>query len=167
MRKVFHFGKIDYNGCGRKINEVTINIELKKREVGKPVFTASVDIWNSKHTDVIACGQMIDDVVNEFFPKNKIAQEIKDLWEKYHLNDLHAGTPTQMKFIEEHKDEIVESDGWYTKELNLLKKYGMERDIYNGVEYYYGKSWVYWPISDEDLERINKLFDSELSTNQN
>ena len=152
-RNVISFGKFDFNGCGRRINEITVEIELRENRDGKPVLSVCGDVWNSKHTDIIRGGQCLD-ALNEKLKHNRLFAEIYDLWQKYHLNDMNAGTPEQLAFLEEHKDEINEADGFYHKELNLLKKYGMEKDSEGVV---YGTKSYYREIPDADLERINKV----------
>jgi len=163
MKKVFNFGKIDFNGCGRRINLVTVEVNLKEDKDGKPVFTASGDVWNSRHTDIIMGGQCLDDL-EEFskdFQNNEknIFGEILDLWHKWHLNDLTPGTPEQMACIKEHKDEIDESLGFYEKEKALLEKYNLECVEWNGKPYHYGTAWITRDIDPQDLKRIKALFD--------
>ena len=88
MRKVYSFGKVAYNGK-RKINEVTLEIELGDWN-GYPEFTASACIWNNIHTDIVACGQMIDDLYNKFATRrySVLYKTIMQLWEKYHLHNI-------------------------------------------------------------------------------
>ena len=86
--KVFSFGKVAYNGK-RKINEVTLEIEIREWN-GYPEFTACVKVWNNIHSDVEACGQMIDDLYNEFatLRDSLLYKTIMQLWEKYHLHNI-------------------------------------------------------------------------------
>ena len=88
MRKVFSFGKVAYNGK-RKINEVTLEIELRDWN-GCPEFTAHVMVWNNIHTDIVAGGQMIDDLYNRFavLRLSVLYKTIMQLWEKYHLHNI-------------------------------------------------------------------------------
>ena len=88
MRRAYSFGKVAYNGK-RKINEVTLEIELRDWN-GYPEFTAHAMVWNNIHSDVVACGQMIDDLYNEFaICRNSILYKtIMQLWKKYHLHDI-------------------------------------------------------------------------------
>ena len=159
------FGKIDYNGTGRKANEVEIEMELKDG-----VFTASGMIWNSKHTDGITGGQNIDEIA-DLMKNNKDVQEIHSLWKKYHLNDMHAGTEKQEEALEKYKGErkaianemnkdkkydwqkVDENDYYVTRKLlenhNLLKDDGYE----------YGTGWLKREIPEEDKKRIIELID--------
>ena len=88
MRKVYSFGKVAYNGK-RKINEVTLEIELRGLN-GYPEFTARAMVWNNIHTDIVAGGQMIDDLYNEFavLRLSVLYKTIMQLWEKYHLHNI-------------------------------------------------------------------------------
>ena len=88
MRRVYSFGKIAYYGK-RKINEVTLEIELRDWN-GYPEFTACANVWNNIHSDVVACGQVIDKLYNEFaLCRNSILYKtIMQLWEKYHCQDI-------------------------------------------------------------------------------
>lgn len=156
MKKTISFGKIDLNGKGRKINEVTVEMNLNYDKDNKPCFSASADVWNSRHTDVEMCGQCLDDLV-PFFKDNELYMEIVGLWQRNHLNDLTPGTPEQMRCLAEHKDEINEDDGWYTKELNLLKKYNLDVVDLDGKPYKYGTDWLTRDISKEDLKAIERI----------
>ena len=154
MKKTISFGKHAI-WSERKINEVTVEIALKDTANG-PEFTASADVWNSKHTDIVMGGQCFDDL-KKYLWGNKLFREIYGLWERNHLNGTNAGTKEQMACLEAHKDEINELDGWYKKELNLLKKYNMDVVEHNGKPYKYGTGWIYRPIPDDDLKRIKEL----------
>ena len=88
MRKIISFGKRAVGNPRIKNNEVTIEIELKETEKGLE-FTASANVWNSKHTDIIMGGQCLDSL-GQYLKHNKTYKEILDLWQKYHLNGMHA-----------------------------------------------------------------------------
>ncbi len=166
MKRTFKFGKIDVNGSGRKINLVEITIELIEKE-GKPIFSASGSVWNSKQTDRIMGGQCLDEpIITEQLKWNKTFEEILDLWHKYHLNDMHAGTYEQEQCLREHKNEydsLMEKNDYpsaYEVNCELLKKYNLYEVEVDGKPYKYGHSWLYWDIPNEDLLRIKKLLNS-------
>lgn len=54
--KTISFGKVAYNGKS-KSNEVTLEVTLKYKN-GKPVFTASGNLWNNRKTDIYMGGTM-------------------------------------------------------------------------------------------------------------
>lgn len=111
MRKVFSFGKIAFYGK-RKINEVTLEIELRDWN-RYPEFTACANVWNNLHTDIVAGGQMIDDLYNEFAIHSILYKTIMRLWEKYHCQDI-SNIPAEDKelidllFSDKDRKEIVE-----------------------------------------------------------
>lgn len=96
MRRMFSFGKVAYNGK-RKINEVTLEVELRDRD-GHPEFTARAYVWNNIHTNMVAGGQMIDKLYNEFatLRDSVLYKTIMQLWEKYHLHNI-SGIPAEDK----------------------------------------------------------------------
>ena len=151
MKKTLNFGKIDYNGTGRKINLVTVEIELQEAKNG-PVFTASAYVWNAKKTDIVCGGQCLDDLL-QFFENNDVFRTIYSMWKKYHLNNMRIGTPEQINALK--KVELWEN-GTYEEQCNYLKKVGLY--YLDGGKTCFGGKWFYWPIPENDLETIKSLF---------
>jgi len=131
MRKRLVLGKIDYDGRGRKINEVDIEYELTSD--GR--FTASGNIWNSRHTDIISGGQNLEEIA-KLFPGDERAQRIVKVWRKWHLNDMKAGTPKQEKAVVTWKAKGNRYD--YDKVVTHLKGIG----LYEDDGYKYGTAWL-------------------------
>lgn len=157
--RTISFGKIDYNGGGRKINEVEIELTLRESEDERRdvEFTACGGVWNSRKTDYVCCGQMIDDpyVVEQIRVKRDLYLEIMDLWSKHHCNCGKYCTPRQ-------EEELNKRFGcWYAvpyeKRKEYLESIGMLKDEYEGVEYAYGEEFVPWRIPEEDLARIREI----------
>ena len=133
--KVIKLGKVRYNK--RRENEAELYITLYDKGENKVEFACSGAIWNRLHTDCLCCGQCVDTVAS-FFPHNKKVQRIKDIWRRYHLNDLHAGCIHQRKF-ENEPYELHRGD---------------HCDICN---YTYGTGWCYEEIPHEILEEIKSF----------
>ena len=148
LKSTINFGKIAY--CGkRKVNLVEVEIELENYPT-KPVFTASVIIWNQSKTDATRAGQCLDALVS-YLKDNELFMKIYRLWKLYHLNDMKAGTPKQEAAVEEYlKNHYYDYDEVcaYLESINLLKDNG----------YKYGSAWLYEPIPENDLKEIRKLF---------
>lgn len=87
MKKMFEFGKIDFEGKG-KINLVTVDMEYKDKGGGKKVLSISGDIWNKRKTDIVCGGQCLDTIAE--YIDDPVFKEIYRLWKLYHLNDMHA-----------------------------------------------------------------------------
>lgn len=110
LSRRINFGKIDLNGRGRKINSVDLEIELRDVDTEKPEFSVCGSVWNSRHTDIETGGQCIDSI-DKFFKHDRLYKLIEDLWKKYHLNGMNAGTIEQDNCLKEfasEKDKIRE-----------------------------------------------------------
>lgn len=153
LKKRKDFKKIDYNGSGRKINLVTTELELREKENGKYVFSAVAKIWNATSTDYICCGQCFDELCR--FPVLKNNPEfgfIYTMWSKYHLNDIHAGTPKQelalrRKFGPKYKYNYDISKQ-YLESIGLFKDEGHE----------YGRGFYFLEIPEKDLNQLLTYF---------
>lgn len=86
MKTKIDFGLIDFYGDGNKRNRVDVELELKETPNGEE-FTASANVWDSGHTDIICGGQCLDTLA-PFFKNNLLYIKILNFWEKYHLNGM-------------------------------------------------------------------------------
>ena len=159
MKKVINLGKIAYYGS-RKINECTVEFDLKFKDNVKdfstlevvnnvPIFTASGNIWNASHTDIVSGGQNLDELA-KLFPHNLKFQRIVEVWREYHLNDLQAGTKIQQEALKDCPD-------WdYTVRCAYLANVDLLTDTVTNPEneYRYGTEWLYRPIPAQIIEEI-------------
>ena len=83
FEKTFDFGKIDYNGTGRRINKVTIDARLVEHN-GKLVFAAMGEVWNIRSTDIILGGQCLETIAKHVH--GPLFKKLYGWWEKYHWN---------------------------------------------------------------------------------
>lgn len=86
MKRIFDFGKIDFENRGTARNLVTVEMEYKE-DGDKKRFSVSANVWNARHTDIVAGGQCLDTIAP--YIKSPVYSEILRLWELYHLNDMH------------------------------------------------------------------------------
>ena len=73
------------------------------------------------------------------------------IWDKYHLNDMKAGTKQQTATLKGSGCK-----GWassYSEDCHKLESLGLLYDR----GYKYGSGWLYLPIEAEDLADIEKL----------
>lgn len=85
MSKVFKFDKIAY-ASSRRVNspEVEMRLHYKDGDIKKPVLSICGNIWNATHTDIVMCGQCLDEMLeldglscNDLF--RKITQAVEAL----------------------------------------------------------------------------------------
>lgn len=180
MKRTFSFGKYAVRNPNRKVNEITVDMELRSTDKG-PELSICGDAWNSSHTDCIIGGQCLDSL-SKYVNGNKVFNELYRLWRSYHLNGMHAGTIEQDKAIEDSKIDgtwEIEKDRldkiekakypWsnashYDIVCEVLKEKGLyEVMLEDGKPYRYGQGWLYRAIPSEDLDKINKLLDTNNS----
>ena len=148
LSRKINFGKIDAEGRGRKINSVDLEIELRNADTDKPEFSVCGDVWNSRHTDIVQGGQCIDSI-DKFFKHDRLYKLIENLWKKYHLNSMHAGTVEQencLKDFASEKETIrneLRNDAWNKAKIE-----------FNYSENYF-KEWQNWNSSKWDSYTVD------------
>lgn len=97
MEKVhkIELGKIDFNKIGRKINAITIKVEIHKQMFytykkgdywsGEYVFSVQGTIWNASRTDALVGGQCDYTLKKILGDTNPLFNRIYNAWQKYHL----------------------------------------------------------------------------------
>ena len=152
MKKTIQFGKVDYMNNGKK--NCLIEVELNFDGVR---FSASGTIWNHLKTDCYSAGQNLD-TIKKFLPNNKLFNKIYNIWKKYHLNDLTAGSPKQVEYLESiTKPEDAEFYKWECEELEKVNLLHDASYLYNGKPYKYGTAWLTTEIPTEVKQEINNL----------
>jgi hypothetical protein len=96
-------------------------------------------------------GQCID-TIREIWGHIPEVSELCDLWERWHLNDIIAGTSKQMEVIRNLGKCPVPSD-WYTWACLNLKAH----DLLIDRGYQFGHEWLYEKIPAKVVARIKAL----------
>jgi len=87
-RKTIQLGKVDGYGNGRKSCAVDVEVEISDRN-GYPELTIVGAVWNSTHTEIISGGQNDGEILSYFLKSAKV-QRIVEVWNRWHLNNMHA-----------------------------------------------------------------------------
>ena len=159
MHKTIHFGEIDYNRTGRRINAVSVEIRL---DDGRLSICGT--IWNSRHTDCLCGGQCLDEIF-KYLHENALFREIYGYWKNWHLNDMRAGTRKQENAIREYrKTNPYKTSDTYGENCEYLKSIGLLTDNLADDEefsvregYKYGSGWVTWRIPEDVIRRIEEI----------
>lgn len=95
----------------------------------------------------------------------EIVQLFLQYWDKWHLNDLQAGSPAQMAELEKHKfPGYPKSYYEWAQEILLAAKMNPAPDyIHNGKPYFYGSAWLTVPVPAEVLEFLQGLPDTDIT----
>lgn len=159
MKKIFEMGKIAYHKKNAT-NRVTIEVELKDTKKGE-VFSASGKVWTESGSDIVMGGQCLDELAQyESISNNETFKLIYDMWEKHHLNNLHAGTVEQEEALEK---AVIDGNlssynaSSYKECCEYLKSIGLYEVEYKGQPFKYGYGWLFREIPQEDLKKIEAL----------
>ena len=136
MKKKFEFRKND----SEKGRRIWIEIELTEDNVFSAHCSGPAIYW----------GQALDRAEKELNINNPVFKKIMYFWRRYHLNDMHAGTPCQENLVKEYT-KTHRYD--YTEVCKFLEENNLLYD--NG--YKYGTSWLKEEIPDDDLQEIRAL----------
>ena len=170
MERTIKIGKINFYDNEKRANH---NVEVTLRLNDDNCFSAVAKVWNFWHNNILLNGQCFDRL-NEFpeINQNPVFMEVYDLWKKYPLNDLHAGTKAQEDLLKEavkngelntygannYKETcayLESKDMLYDKNYLVSKKQKDGKII--KVPYQYGTGWLKEEIPKEDLLRIKSL----------
>ena len=169
MKFALDFGKHDATGNGIKDNLVEVEVELKEKESNKglhlcpscnsldetfpqPRLSISGKIWNRLKSDTISGGQNLDEI-RKLIGFSPLMKRVHFIWQRYHLNDMKAGSPRQEAYLVGYKDGLGINSLSHETRLDLLEKAGLEPDTQHN-NYRYGSSWLYAPIPDDILAEI-------------
>ena len=180
-RKVFHLGNIDLCGTGKRY-PVTIQLQLT-RCGGEPTFTVGRDGTKNytgqktpEYTELSIsgsigarfCGQCLDEIAiragDLCKPERETFRILYDLWKRWHLNGLHAGTPEQEEAVAEWRAAGNRYD--YTAACDMLKERGLYEvtftgktvgRIYVNEPYRYGHAWVVEDLPESVVEEVMAL----------
>jgi hypothetical protein len=168
VARELEFDKIDFEGVGRRVNAVSVEIRLETLKNGKPEFAASGMIWESGRRDIISGGQCFDAIKDTPIGQDPLFKEVYRLWKEHHLNDLHAGTPAQAAYLAENRDLV---DKYYKETIGKYggDRYGAQCRVLEEAGlltvahpdhpggWTYGHGWLYAPIPPEDIKIINHI----------
>lgn len=87
-----------------------------------------------------------------------------NVWDKWHLNDMQAGSPAQTAELEKHKfPGYPKSHYEWAQEILLAAKMNPAPDyIHNGKPYFYGHSWLTVTVPDDVLQFLAGLPDTDV-----
>lgn len=146
-----------YLGGKRKKGSSYIDIELKDTDKGWCFSASGMHDYQYcrylKDWDYQGGGQCLDTIAKDY-PKNKEVQLITKLWQKYHLNDMNAGSPRQSEYLNslgEYKDY-----DWACKELEKVDLL-YDKEFSPNNPYRYGSAWLFREIPESDLELIKQI----------
>ena len=99
------------------------------------------------------CGQIADVLIERGLKLNAgwtpaMMDQLRTVWARWHLNDMHPGTPRQMAFL----DGILGCMS-FADSCAVLREAG----LYEDDGHKYGSQWLYESVPDDVLEFLMSL----------
>ena len=117
-----------------------------------------------------ACGQIDMDLKARYFIGHcaagwdvvKIAK-LLDVWDRWHLNDMHAGTPEQEQLIRDFRKMEAGKNASYEAVKGYLSSVQRLMSVHpqTGQPYVYGTGWLFEAVPDDVLEWLMALPDAD------
>lgn len=122
---------------------------------GKNLSICGVDRPMSNGNARGGCGQIhpVKGGPNEGWSYDML-EEFNAIWDRWHLNDMNAGTPEQEAFVRTKKKEYKYE---YTAFCQLLKDAGIYTVEWEGEPYNYGSKWIFEAVPEHVIEFLSTL----------
>jgi hypothetical protein len=135
-------------------NPVEITLSIQPTEHGPRVSLQGL-IWQRSRRDIESGGQN-QDTLRRFYPTDARVQRLCDLWDRWHLNDMRAGTPAQEAAIRTWRAALPDPrrDYDYGAACDYLKSL----NLYDDQGYKYGHAWLFEPVPAEVLAELRAIF---------
>lgn len=143
MKKTIDLGLADFGLWHGRRTRAIVHIELDSENV----LHITADIRG------VGYGQTIDEV-DKAYKGDPLAEKIVNWWRKYHLNDMHAGTPKQEEAL--NKAGITN----WADDYDICRKYLASIGLLYDNGYKFGSSWLKEEIPANDLQDIKEFLAS-------
>ena len=165
--KVVQPGRVASWGYGGQ--EIKTNLFIKIVWDGQNLSITGVEGPRKNGDCAGSCGQCLDSLKELVSLSNgwdvDMAGKLYDFWNKWHLNDLTAGSPAQMKYLSKFTEDTYKKthDSHYEWAKEVLEKVGLQPDphlVFSGVPYSYGSKWLRTEVPYYVLDFLRNLPDT-------
>ena len=116
--------------------------------------------------NAISCGQIVGDLggfssLAKGWTFGDVAK-LRKVWDRWHLNDMRAGSPAQMEFL--RANPVTDRRDYFSKASGALAAAGLNPDpnyLHNGKPYEYGSAWLRDEVPADVLEFLRGLPDAD------
>lgn len=132
------------------------NVFITISYINKRLSLTGVEGPDSRGNCKGSCGQIRDTLVRLTAPHftKETLDQLKQIWDRWHLNDMKAGTPAQEDYLRENYKERCD----YTKACEVLQEAGLNPD--NG--YKYGSAWLFEEVPEDVINFLASFPDTDL-----
>lgn len=115
-----------------------------------------------------ACGQVVMHPweITEYAPRwdAESVAKFREVWERWHLNDMVAGSPAQMEFLRVNPVAFKYPENYYDKACESLTAAGLQPDasyVRDGKPYSYGSAWLREELPEDVIAFLASLPDTD------
>lgn len=152
---VMKLGKMDEKNVGSYNHPVEITVELREhKDLKNGELSMQGMVWLPSRRDCALGGQCYDSIDETLLEPEFRAKfvAIREVWRRWHLNDMRAGSPAQMEAL---RAKFPKGSGSYEANVEYLKEIGIYNDpALDG--YSYGSKWLREELPQEVLDTITK-----------
>ena len=160
IKKTFNFGKVAYRGNRRTY---PAKVELELEDGGRGLELSICGAIYTPFGRMVSGGQNLDEML-EFLAESPTFRRLHDIWKKYHLNGLNAGTVRQQSALEkagitnyDAACDYLKSIGLYVDTLAENEHLMCETERANRKHFEYGYGWILRDIPAAALDEIYNL----------
>lgn len=134
-------------------------VTIRYSEDGRLSITGVVSPEANGNAD--ECGQITDTLVDRVFRNAEgiDAIQLHEVWKRWHLNDMVAGTPRQMAYLRDNPIQVKYPHSYYEEACKVLESDGLNPDPETG--YRYGSAWLREEVPDHVLTWLKSLPDTD------
>lgn len=129
---------------GKISADIDIHIEAGRLSITGVVYEGERLLRSERN--LISAGQCLEDA------RTLLPEKLSEIWERWHLNDMRAGTFSQEQALREVKDSF-DRLSWYEQACDYLNSVGLLYD--NG--YKYGTAWLTEELPEDVIEYVKNL----------
>lgn len=138
MKKQLHYSN------GTKSADIDVQIHNGRLSISGVVYEGKKLLKSERN--LISGGQCLDEA------KDLLPQRLAEVWERWHLNDMRAGTPAQEEALNAVKGTFNRLN-WYDEACSYLASVSLLED--NG--YRYGTAWLTEELPQDVVDYVQSL----------
>lgn len=101
------------------------------------------------------CGGQCQDSIREHFGTQPGVERLIELWDRFHLNNMNAGTTAQSEIVAQYTAGLAKTERYdYNAACKYLKARGKMRDR----GYSYGSEWLLEVLTEGDVALVMAAF---------
>lgn len=155
------FNRIIRAGTAKDYRNRTYSVFVNVKFDGSRLSITGVEGPTRDGNAIGGCGQIADALTAEgFAPLPGVdARKLAEVWNRWHLNDMRAGSPAQEEYLRTHPVAFKYPESHYTKACEALAAAGLNPD----AGYRYGSAWKFEAVPEDVLQWLAALPETDIT----